>query len=676
MKKNLCKIIVALVALILVLAQIPTFAQRVKNESANDNVVVSLYYNDLKNKFPSDRLAELLADYKEIGVTTVSLSPENVNSMVARGDVTNIKYNTLRHKYDDESLDIARVIEENYPEVNYDSQLLITKSDYAAEFVLESLSSRYSDDEYVQIILEETPDTRVFCIYDGTLPTHDLILGYEKRDLDMLRDGGFDICLVLKVQNCRNTGYLDNIQKIIDEYNVKYFNIRDSIKVAKEGEDGSANYEGISDLIKNNNLTLVVTENTNQLSNEKTMGYSKIFADNSKKVLRSYETYDCTNADSTNYMFRYHQHLNSTVDRNMRFITVTQISIKNTDFDTLNGYTYKAAKEYINKITSLGYTVNGEVSEYNYDVNLTLANALAAPVMVLLALLAYMMLIDKENVKLTVAGFIIAVFAFAVSFVMPQGLLTLYSTVWAVIMPCFGMTLMFYLIKKLSGKLHTIPLILIVLAVLVAVMSAGGLVISSLLSGLDYHINNSIFRGIKLSLFVPIIYSAIVFCLMFVSSVDDITRDIKKVLFADIKVYWVLIAGAIGVVAYIYLLRSGNVNTISSLESGMRSFITEVFTARPRTKEFLIGYPCAALLVYYIKKTDLKLVQTVLACGTAILAASISNSFCHVFTDAVTIYQRVLNGLLLGVVVAAAAYILNLALVFAVKAIYRRAGKN
>ena len=67
-----------------------------------------------------------------------------------------------------------------------------------------------------------------------------------------------------------------------------------------------------------------------------------------------------------------------------------------------------------------------------------------------------------------------------------------------------------------------------VVALSVVFMALGGIVISSLLSGLDYHVNNSIFRGIKLSLFVPLLYSAVVYCLMFMTSPKDIIKDVKS----------------------------------------------------------------------------------------------------------------------------------------------------
>ncbi|MDO5479031.1 MAG: DUF5693 family protein, partial [Clostridia bacterium] len=116
-----------------------------------------------------------------------------------------------------------------------------------------------------------------------------------------------------------------------------------------------------------------------------------------------------------------------------------------------------------------------------------------------------------------------------------------------------------------------------------------------------------------------------------------------------------------------YILRSGNVNTISALETAMRNAITAAFPARPRTKEFLIGYPCLVLFFYYVKHYNIKLIQWGLAIGASILAASVTNTFCHVFADVSVMYMRVVNGVLLGAIVSVFAYVANLVLVRIVK---------
>ena len=140
-------------------------------------------------------------------------------------------------------------------------------------------------------------------------------------------------------------------------------------------------------------------------------------------------------------------------------------------------------------------------------------------------------------------------------------------------------------------------------------------------------------------------------------------QEIVAVANAKISVYWLVIFGVFALAGAVYIIRSGNVNEISSLESWMRSTITEIFAARPRTKEFLIGYPCLVLFVYYIKNTNVKVVSFIAGVGSSILAASVTNTFCHVFTDLTTIYMRVINGLAIGLIVCAAVYVANIIIV-------------
>ncbi len=658
---------ISLLAIILVILLIPSFITRVTNESKNDNVVVSLHYNDVANHFKGAGLDEKLQEYYDIGVTTVTVAEENVNAMVARGAVTNIKYNVLRHKYDDESLELADIIDEKAPKTSYDSQLLITKDKETAAFISRSLSERIGEDEYAGF--EANNGMTVFCVYDGTLPVSEIVLGYDESALEKLSAMGFDICLSLKMQDNSKTEYLDTLDALVKKYGAKYLIIRDSAKSPKNPLDSKEHYEGVTDIINNNDMTLVVMENGTQLSNEMPFGYNYIF-DNSKKVLRAYETHDSSHADNTKYLFRYQQYLNSTIDRNIRFISLATIYLTETHFEDLTDYTQKAAEAYINKITELGYTVNGETAAVNYHVNLESVRALSAALMVLVVYLMFLLVTKYDNKKLTFAAVGLAVLALLGTFVIPASLQSLYSTAWAVILPCFGITLVFAFIEKYKDTMNTILMAVLAPLVVVAAMCVGGMVMASLLSGANYYSNNDIFRGIKLSLFMPIVYSVAAFYWMFIKNDRNPISDIKAAAMYEVKVYWIILAAIVALVGIIYIRRSGNVNTISSLETTMRNLITEFFAARPRTKEFVVGYPCLVLLVYYIKKTDIKLLQVLLAAGSAILAASISNSFCHVFTDAATIYMRVVNGLIIGAVICTAVYVANLVLVKFAKWVY------
>ena len=73
-----------------------------------------------------------------------------------------------------------------------------------------------------------------------------------------------------------------------------------------------------------------------------------------------------------------------------------------------------------------------------------------------------------------------------------------------------------------------------------------------------------------------------------------------------------------------------------------------------------------------MKHHDIKLIQWVLAIGASILAASVTNTFCHVFADASVMYMRVVNGILIGAVVSVFAYVANLVLVRIVRILIKK----
>ena len=395
----------------------------------------------------------------------------------------------------------------------------------------------------------------------------------------------------------------------------------------------------------------------------------------SRKVVRSYETYDDSQQDESKYKYRAEQFLNSTIDRNIRFVTVTPMTLDFTSHEDSAGFTVKAVSEYKTKIEGLGYTVNGAQNPMDYRARHTLNAALCAVLMVMCLLLMYQMVWGKKNFGLTMAAIVIAVLAFGGTCVIPASLRMLYPTVFCVVQSCMAITAVLYFIKFAKDKLPALVLAPASIFIVLAVLLLGAVGMGAMLSGMEYYVNNVIFRGIKISLIVPVVYTVAAYYLMFMRDrKSSVTNDIKNVLNAEVKVYWLLIAAVVAAVGMYYLIRSGNVSSISSLEKNLRSTVTELFPARPRTKEFLIGYPALVLFAYYVKNSDIQLVKWLLAIATSILAASITNSFCHIFTGFTVIVTRTFNGLILGIAVAIAAYIANIVLLKVLKYAKKRLG--
>ena len=667
MKKFVTKYIPFVILTVAIAILIPGISKRITSENKNNNIVISVLYNDISNKVSQNKLTSILEEYKNAGINTISVMEDDVNSLVSRGDVTCIKYNVLRHKYDDESMRLADFIEKNCPDVSYDSYIVIASREEAKEKFSYQLARRYNEKDYANLGTFENLD--IYVLYDGRKALWNYSIGYDEALIKELYDKGFNIALTHKVKNYQEFGYLEDMDTLIKKYNIKFLNLKEDTKKYTDSEANEKNYKGISKIINENDMTLVVTENTNQLSNQKFLGYSYIFNEVTKnggtnKILRSYETYDDSQSDETIYTHRVDQFFNSTIDRNLRFITVTQIVGKNISFDECADYTLKAAVEYKEKVENLGYRVNQDINTFDYTANRTQNGAICAVIMVMCLLLMFEMIFGKKSFAITVSAVILAVSAFGLTFVLPESLVLLYPTVFCVVQSCTAITSVLYFVKTKREKLSMPILIIGVLFIMLGVLLLGALGLGTLLSGLDYYINDLIFRGIKLSLIVPVLFTTVIYYLMFIKNNErGILKDINTVLTAQIRVYWLLIAVLVMGVGLYYIIRSGNVSSISDFERTMRNTITDFFPARPRTKEFLIGYPALILFAYYMKKSDLQLIKWLLAVALSILAASITNSFCHVFTDFSVIVSRTINGFILGIFISAVVYIANLVLV-------------
>lgn len=655
---------------------IPSLANRISNEKQNKNIVMSVLYKDIDNKVSKPEAEKLLWQYRSSGITNIAVTEETLNTLVVSGEVTSIKYNVLLHKYDTESMMAGEFIRENCPNVSYDSHIVLAKREKTKEFLQNTLSKRYSEKDYMYVgnmeYLDENMDIYVF--YDGSKNLWDYQLGYNENDLTYLKQMGFDITLSFVVNNYANCEYLHDINRIVKDYEVKYLNLLAGDKGIPEKEIKKENYTTLADIINENNMTLVVTENDDQLSNQHFLGYDDIFYSvvksdfGSHKVLRGYETYDDSQIDDDGYSHRVSQFFNSAIDRNIRFFTITQIFENNTNYNTLAERTLCASLEFKTRIENEGFTVGEQTKPFTYYSSDRFNFACCCVIMIMALIIMIKKAFSKDFTKLTYFAILLCVPAFFGTYLLYyplKSLISLYPTAFCLVISCFAMTMLLSLIKSFSAKLSVLPLTLLSLITVLFSILIGTIGMGAMLSGIDYYLNNEIFRGIKLSLIVPLLYSAILYYLMFFKdSEGKYKKQISAFLNADIKVYKLIFAVAVisvslGIVYY-YILRSGNVSKISPFEQTVRTTLTKIFPARPRTKEFLIGYPSLVLLVYYMKKTNVKSLQWALTVATSILTASVTNSFCHVFTDFTTIVSRTLNGLLVGLAVSVCVYILNL----------------
>jgi hypothetical protein len=174
----------------------------------------------------------------------------------------------------------------------------------------------------------------------------------------------------------------------------------------------------------------------------------------------------------------------------------------------------------------------------------------------------------------------------------------------------------------------------------------GGLVIAAFYGTTNAMLRLVPFSGVKLTLLLPPL----------VILLYDLKRRIhpepmlavlnRPPLWGDLVLSGVLLLGAA-----ILTIRSDNVSFVPGWEVRFRDLLERLLWVRPRTKEFLVGYPC--LILYFAVKRRGWMVhyREAFRIGASLAYASAVNSFCHFHTLLPITIVRVVNGWWLGILV-------------------------
>jgi len=154
------------------------------------------------------------------------------------------------------------------------------------------------------------------------------------------------------------------------------------------------------------------------------------------------------------------------------------------------------------------------------------------------------------------------------------------------------------------------------------------------------------FKGVKIAFVMPLLLFA----------VAAITREegrhtlttLKEWLNSALTAKLILLAVVAAVAGIIYLSRSGNEGIgLLPFEGQLRSFLGDVLLTRPRTKEFLLGYPFLLLSLVLGYRHRYLLLWLLGLVGQV----SLVNTFSHIHVPFMISLQRTFNGLWLGLVI-------------------------
>ncbi|MBV8282792.1 MAG: hypothetical protein JO347_12140, partial [Candidatus Eremiobacteraeota bacterium] len=181
------------------------------------------------------------------------------------------------------------------------------------------------------------------------------------------------------------------------------------------------------------------------------------------------------------------------------------------------------------------------------------------------------------------------------------------------------------------------------------VAALGGLFVIGLLAQTTFMLEVQEFFGVKTLLVVPplallLLYS---FSPLFGNAVDVREAGAAPVRVWQLVAVFVLAAGAV-----LLLMRSGNQPDVgvSDFETHVRGFLTTLLGARPRFKEFLIGFP-ALFILPALLPADRRAVGWIIVIAAGVGLSDVIDTFSHIHTALIIGVLRLFNGLVAGTII-------------------------
>ncbi len=171
----------------------------------------------------------------------------------------------------------------------------------------------------------------------------------------------------------------------------------------------------------------------------------------------------------------------------------------------------------------------------------------------------------------------------------------------------------------------------------------GGLILTGYFSDPLYMYRMRTFSGVKLTLLLPLLL-----VLLIDLRKKEHPESLKEILARPPLWSELVVVGGLLLAALIMIVRSGNFGFVNNSEILIRDYLEKLLVARPRTKEFLIGYP-ALVVWYYLKRKDLWAHwREALRLAVTLAFSSAVNSFCHFHTPLTMTLLRDFNGWWIG----------------------------
>lgn len=497
-----------------------------------------------------------------------------------------------------------------------------------------------------------------------------LSLGLMPEKVDIIQSLGMDVIpRTLAYDGHNDTRFAQDVVRDYESYGITpaYIIAGGEAVIGYDDEDSdfALNY------IRDNGITIGLIETNVQRENIMQSGVEDIAEATDYNTVRVFSVWDYIQYRYAYYGYEGAEEIENTlyraiVERNIRVVYFKPIKQNDNSYAYITDMdVYRDMFESLDRRLEAHHITRGSASVMkNVQVPSLAMLALGLGAGLGGALLPATCLPMKKKWTLGLAG-IAAVCVTAAWVVMPNTFRLVASFASSVVFACLAAAFFLMAAKESSQVLPTnaklskiLPRSAAILAVSVLLALAGAMMTAAPLSSTDYMLELGIFRGVKLAQLAPLAF----FCLLFLSYYGLFEksrrantlrmRDIVGALNWTIPVWALVLLAAVGLAGYYYLARTGHETdvSVSTLEIIMRNDLENLLLARPRTKEFLVAFPCIMLAVYAAVRR-LPFWTALFGLAGTIGLTSVCNTFMHIRTPLYLGFARTAYSLVLGVVV-------------------------
>ncbi|MFL1994892.1 DUF5693 family protein [Lysinibacillus irui] len=603
-------------------------------EQSNDAYEIVIPYDEIQTADKNSDLTmdEILSSLKKAGLNTVSLEPLTLKEMEKQNLITIYEENELA------------------------AQLLFTPYKDAVDIAKSGYYIRVPDNEsYRKLIMDSVEPEEVqigeeaFYFLPTSNHNYDLKtpIGYDQPAIDMISKHG--LAHIFKVENADNE--VAN-KKLVDQ-----------LLALKEASAGRLLGQGDEAIgfgqDKGNQLVEKLSDAGYYfytIESNPLKGESKI---------AQMTDYDMIRLHSINVNKETKLKLNASIDRTTRAVKERNIRSIFYHIKTTGN-----AKENVEETIDYLNGVHDAMPDHFQPGEPKLFDKVAVPAWVTAAVLLAGILftfIVSELVKwmplrIAAAGFM-AVLAIAYFILKSALFLQAFALIIAVLAPTYAV------IKSAQGSTK-MSKILVQYLKAVAISLIGIVIVIGLLNGNAFMTGFATFKGVKLVYLIPIM-GVLLFTLIEINRLAD--QNIKKslsntltLLNKELKYWHVLLLIVVAGIGLFYISRTGNSGSVSDLELAFRQWLENTLYVRPRTKEFLIGFPFFVLALY-VMGINRKWGSILLVPGV-IGFLSIVNTFTHLHIPVAVSVLRTLYSVSLG-------FVIGLVFIFIFKIGYRWVSK-